>query len=207
MSQVLAFKAGQANALFGIDAAVAAQLRDAGYPLLSAPGNVNAMSFDTKNSEIFSKRQVREAIEYAIDKEAICTGAGQGVYVPAYQFFATDSSNYNKALAPRKYNPAKAKQLLKEAGYPNGFSFTCFIISGSWKDGFVAAQSYLDKVGIKMEINYVNVSAFSLIRGEGKIEKGAAAGGTSPSRRCWSGTGRTSSPGSCGRPARQCCGN
>ena len=43
----------------------------------------------------------------------------------------------------------------------------------------VAMQSYLDKVGIKMEINYVNVSAYNLIRGGGQIEKGAAAYQTS----------------------------
>ena len=45
----------------------------------------------------------------------------------------------------------------------------------TWKDGLVAIQSYLDKVGIKMEINYLNVSAYNLIRAGGKIEKGAAA--------------------------------
>ena len=92
-----------------------------------------------------------------------------------YQIISSNHPDYNQACPPRKYDPAKAKKLLAEAGYPNGFSFKVFILDTIWKDGWVAVQSYLDKVGIKMEINYVNVSAFNLIRAGGKIEKGAAA--------------------------------
>ena len=97
-----------------------------------------------------------------------------------YQIIPSNSPDYNPACPPRKYDPAKAKKLLAEAGYPNGFSFKIFILDTAWKDGWVAVQSYLDKVGIKMEINYVNVSAFNLIRAGGKIEKGAAAYQTTP---------------------------
>ena len=140
-----------------------------------APGALVSMNFDIKNSEYFSKPKVREAIEYAIDKEAICNGPGQGLYVPMYQMVSSTSPDYNKALKPRKYDPAMAKKLLAEAGYPKGFSFKVFVLDTQWRDGWVATQSYLDKVGIKMEINYVNVSAFNLIRSGGKIEKGAAA--------------------------------
>jgi peptide/nickel transport system substrate-binding protein len=83
--------------------------------------------------------------------------------------------DYNKALTPRKYDPAKAKKLLAEAGYPNGFSFKFMMLDSSWRDGLVAVQSYLAAVGIKMEINYLNVASYNLIRSGGKIEKGAAS--------------------------------
>jgi peptide/nickel transport system substrate-binding protein len=175
MTQMLALKAGQINTLYDATATAAAQLRDEGYPLKAAPGNLYALTFDTKNSEIFSKRQVREAIEYAIDKEGICSGPGQGLCTPVYQLIANTSPDYNKACPPRKYDPAKAKKLLAEAGYPNGFSFKFFIVDTVPKDGFVAIQSYLNAVGIKMDINYLNVSVFNLIRAGGKIEKGASA--------------------------------
>jgi peptide/nickel transport system substrate-binding protein len=174
MTQMLTLKAGQANAIYSAQEAVV-QLRDEGYPVQMAPASLIAVNFDTKNSELFSKPKVRQAIEYAIDKEAICKGPGQGLYTPAYQIVSSASPDYNPACPPRKYDPAKAKKLLAEAGYPNGFGFKMFALDSVWKDGWVAMQSYLDKVGIKMEINYVNVSAFSLIRGGGKIEKGAAA--------------------------------
>jgi peptide/nickel transport system substrate-binding protein len=179
MTQMITLKAGQAHAIYDALAS-AAQLRDEGYPLQIAPGGLQGINFDIKNSETFSKPQVRQAIEYAIDKEAICSGPGQGLYTPVYQIISSASPDYNPACPPRKYDPAKAKKLLAEAGYPTGFSFKAFILDSAWKDGWVAVQSYLDKVGIKMEINYVNVSAFNLIRGGGKIEKDAAAYHTNP---------------------------
>jgi peptide/nickel transport system substrate-binding protein len=174
MTQMLSLKAGQAHALYDFQVGTA-QLRDAGYLLQMAPGSLITMNFDIKNSEYFSKPKVRQAIEYAIDKEAICTGPGQGFYKPMYQFVSSTSPDYNPACPPRNYDPAKAKMLLAEAGYPNGFSFKVFVLDSQWRDGWVAVQSYLDRVGIKMDINYVNVSAYNLIRGSGKIEKGAAA--------------------------------
>jgi ABC-type transport system substrate-binding protein len=174
MTQMITLKAGQAHAIYNAQT-IAIQLRDEGYPLQMAPGSLMGMNFDSKNSEIFSKRQVREAIEYAVDKEAICSGPGEGLYTPLYQIVPSTSPDYNKACPPRKYDPAKAKKLLAESGYPNGFSFKFFILDTTWKDGFVAIQNYLNAVGIKMEINYLNVSAFNLIRAGGKIEKGAAA--------------------------------
>jgi peptide/nickel transport system substrate-binding protein len=174
MTQMITFKAGQANAIYAAgDYAI--QLRDEGYPMQMGFGAAQALNFDIKNSEYFSKLKVRQAVEYAIDKEAICNGPGEGIYKPFYQIVSSESPDYNKACPPRKYDPAKAKKLLAEAGYPNGFSFKAFILDSAWKDGYVAIQSYLAQVGIKMEINYVNVSAFNLIRSGGKIEKGAAA--------------------------------
>jgi peptide/nickel transport system substrate-binding protein len=178
MTQMMTFKAGQANAIFDAVPTTAAQLRDAGYTLHIAPGALYTLSFDSKNSEILSKPKVRQAIEYAVDKEAICDGPGVGLYKPIYQIVVSDSADYNKSCPPRKYNPEIAKKLLAEAGYPNGFSFKGFFQDNTWKDGVVAVQSYLDKVGIKMEINYVNSAAYSNIRALGKIEKGAAAQAT-----------------------------
>jgi peptide/nickel transport system substrate-binding protein len=174
MTQMITMKAGQANAIYGAQSA-AAQLRDQGYPVLIAPGSFNFLNFDTKNSEIFSKPKVRQAIEYAIDKEAICNGPGEGLYKPMYQIISSSSPDYNPACPSRKYDPAKAKKLLAEAGYPNGFSFKLFVQDVTWRDGNVAMQSYLNKVGIKMEIIYLNTSAFNVIKSGGKIEKGAAA--------------------------------
>jgi peptide/nickel transport system substrate-binding protein len=174
MTQVLTFKAGQANAVYAAPSTTAAQLQDEGYTLLGSPGNLAALGFDARNSEYFSKRQVREAIEYAIDKEAICSGPGQGMFTPAYQIVSSAHPDYNKSVTPRKYDPAKAKKLLAEAGYPNGFSFKAFFMDTIWKDGLVAVQSYMAAVGINMEINYLTSSGIAPIRAKGIIEKGAA---------------------------------
>jgi peptide/nickel transport system substrate-binding protein len=178
MTQMMTFQAGQANAIYDAVPTTAAQLRDAGYHLEIAPGSVYTLSFDSKNSDIFKNVKVRQAIEYAVDKEAITNGPGLGLYKPIYQVVNSNSRDYNKSCPPRKYDPAMAKKLLTEAGYPSGFSFKGYFQDNTWKDGVVAVQSYLDKVGIKMEINYVNSAAYSQIRALGKIEKGAAAQAT-----------------------------
>ncbi len=178
MTQMMTFKAGQANAIYDAVPTTAAQLRDAGYTLQIAPGALYTLSFDSKNSKIFAKAKVRQAIEYAVDKEAICNGPGLGLYKPIYQIVTSNSPDYNQSCTPRKYDPEMAKKLLAEAGYPTGFSFKGFFQDNTWKDGVVAVQSYLDKVGIKMEINYINSAAYSNIRALGKIEKGAAAQAT-----------------------------
>jgi peptide/nickel transport system substrate-binding protein len=174
ITQALTLKAGQAHAIYSAQQVVA-ELRDQGYPLQAGNGGFLGLCFDTRNSEIFSKLKVREAIEYAIDKELICSGPGQGLYAPMYQIVPSTSPDYNPTCPPRKYNPAKAKQLLAEAGYPNGFSFKMFYLDSAWKDGIVAVQNYLAQVGIKMEVNYVNNAGYNLIRAGGKIEKGAAS--------------------------------
>jgi len=174
MTQMMSFKAGQVNAIYEADATATVQLRGEGYPVMSAPGSLIGINFDTKNSKIFSKPQVRQAIEYAIDKEAVCSGPGQGLYTPVYQILPNTSPDYNPACPPRKYDPARAKKLLAEAGYPNGFSFKMFILDSVWRDGWVAIQNYLDAVGIKMDVNYVSVSAYNLMRMGGKIEQGGA---------------------------------
>jgi peptide/nickel transport system substrate-binding protein len=178
MAQMMTFKAGQANAIYDAVPTTAAQLRDAGYPLHIVAGSMWVLTFDSRNSEIFAKAKVRQAIEYAVDKEAICAGPGVGLYKPAYQIVPGDSPYYNKSCPPRRYDPKKAKKLLAEAGYPNGFSFKGFFQDTTWKDGVVAVQSYLDAVGIKMEIVYVNAAAYSQIRALGKLDKGAATHAT-----------------------------
>jgi peptide/nickel transport system substrate-binding protein len=180
MMQTITLKSGQANAIYGAQESVI-QLRTEGYPVqIARTGSFVALNFDTRNSEYFSKRKVREAIEYAIDREAICAGPAQGIYKPMYQAVQSDSPDYNRACPPRKYDPVKAKKLLAEAGHPNGFSFKVFVVDTTWRDGWVAMQKYLDEIGIKMEINYVNISIYNMIRATGKIEKGQAAYHTYP---------------------------
>jgi peptide/nickel transport system substrate-binding protein len=87
----------------------------------------------------------------------------------------TSSPSYNQTSPPRKYDPQKAKDLLREAGYPDGFSFKATFLDSYWRDGIVALQAYLAKVGINMDISLVNASAYNKIRLQGQIEPGTAA--------------------------------
>ena len=68
----------------------------------------------------FDNPKVREAIDYAINKEALAKVAFNGYATPA-DGVVPEGVEYAVKLGPWPYDVAKAKQLLTEAGYPNGF--------------------------------------------------------------------------------------
>ncbi len=169
MTQVMSLKSGEINFIWDAAPASAVQLRDAGYTVKVLPGTIQSMGFDTANpNSIWADPRIREAVEYAVNKEDICSGPGLGLYQPVYQIALTGSPDYNDSLTPRKYDVAKAKQLLKDAGKPDGFEFTFFLNQNEWKDGFTAVQSYLAKVGIKMTIELVAPAAYESNYRQGK---------------------------------------
>ena len=71
----------------------------------------------------FDNPKVREAIGYAVNKEALAKVAFSGFAFPA-QGFVPQGIQYAVKMDPIPYNPQKARDLLKEAGYPNGFETT-----------------------------------------------------------------------------------
>ena len=76
----------------------------------------------TPSVEMIPEVKVREALSYAIDREAICKDLLNGTAVPAKTFLPDGLIGYNESAPAFEYNPEKAKQLLAEAGYPNGYT-------------------------------------------------------------------------------------
>jgi peptide/nickel transport system substrate-binding protein len=113
------------------------------------PDSVNADS-------PWANQQVREAVEYAIDRESIAQAFGYSFWKSPYQIPGRATIAYNPDFTlGRKFNPEKAKQLLAEAGYPNGFKTTLIIQPlGVNKDIPLAIQGDLSKVGIEVELDY-----------------------------------------------------
>ncbi|MDO5532448.1 glutathione ABC transporter substrate-binding protein GsiB [Sutterella sp.] len=71
----------------------------------------------------FQDVRVRQALNYAINKEALVKVAFAGYADPATGVAPMDV-DYAEKLGPWPYDPKKARELLKEAGYPNGFETT-----------------------------------------------------------------------------------
>lgn len=80
------------------------------------------VSFNTF-AKPFDNPKVREALNYAVNKNALIKVAFNGYAVPA-EGVLPQGIEYNIKLGPWPYNPQKARDLLKEAGYPNGFETT-----------------------------------------------------------------------------------
>ncbi len=103
-------------------------------------------------SPTFKDIRVRQALNYAVDKEAFVNIVYAGLAVPSKSVFPKAIETFKEQPA-YTYNIAKAKQLLKEAGYPNGFSLDIWTgnTSISLKSGEFLQQQ-LAQIGVKANI-------------------------------------------------------
>ena len=128
-----------------------------------------AMVPDSANADSpWSKKEVREAVEYAIDREGLAKAFGYGYLQPLYQVPSRGSAAYNPDFSlGRKYDVNRSKQLLAQAGYENGFETTLITHPGIDKDVAVALQAYLDKVGVKVTLDYPQIGKWVSYMGPG----------------------------------------
>lgn len=104
--------------------------------------------------EAFKDARVRLAINYAINQKGIVKKIMKGFATPAAQFSPKGYLGHNEALQPR-YNIKKAKQLMKDAGYENGFTVTMMAPNNRYVNDAKIAQaaaSMLAKINIKVDL-------------------------------------------------------
>ena len=101
----------------------------------------------------YDNPKVREAIGYAINKEALSKVAFGGFAVPA-EGFVPQGIQYAVKMDPIRYDPKKARELLKEAGYPSGFESTLWGGYNNTTSQKVLqfVQQQLAQVGIKVQV-------------------------------------------------------
>ncbi len=107
--------------------------------------------------------RVRRAISLAIDRKALVHGIHFGLATPATSFFPHDHWARNKTMAPREYNPEKAKALLAEAGYKDGLILNQGIVVDFFGLTNIGEpiRGMLAKVGIKWESQVLTMGAAS----------------------------------------------
>jgi len=101
---------------------LAAMKQDKSIYLMQEPGlNVGYLAFNTEKKPLDNVK-VRQALTMAVNKKAIIDAVYQGAGQAAKNLIPPTMWSYNKDVADYPYDPAKAKELLKEAGLPNGFT-------------------------------------------------------------------------------------
>ena len=142
------------------------------YPQLKGDPNIGisvTKSYDAMEIELrqntgpFANEKVRAALEYAVNRPAVNNVIFDGLGAPAYQPVPTWSPGYSKALGiSDAYNPAKAKAMLKAAGFPKGVSFSLIIPSGDATYARAAAllQSEMAAAGFTANLQQIPGSDF-----------------------------------------------
>jgi dipeptide transport system substrate-binding protein len=106
----------------------------------------------------FDDKRVRQALAEAIDLKSLLDAVFQGSGTPTASLVPSALWGHNASLKPRPYDPAHAKALLAEAGYPNGFSTTIWaipVVRAYMPNGRRAAeliQADWAKIGVKADI-------------------------------------------------------
>ena len=112
----------------------------------------------------FDDIRVREAFELAIDKRAISENAHFGFTTPMGGLWFSGSFGHQPAIEVSEYDPERAKALLAEAGYADGFSadvyYGPFVNSPGQREWLEAAASFLREVNIDLKIFEIPTSEF-----------------------------------------------
>lgn len=158
------FRSGQFNAVFNIDPTTAAQYESTGGIIHKSKGGDQFLFNLPKNLNlVWNDVRVREAISLSIDRDAINTI----VYSDPGTWVGNDTpmSGVNREFLPREkpYDPDRAKQLLAEAGHPNGLDLPAIVFCPSFPEEprvMAVVTESLKKAGINVEIREMPTDGF-----------------------------------------------
>lgn len=162
--RALLLKEGTVDVAEGLTTEELNELRGAsGVKVISAPSRDQyEMGMNNKMAP-FNNRLVRQALSYAVPYQSIIKGAFAGRAVLPQGAIPVNGEMFNASTWPYTYDVAKAKALLKQAGYPHGFSFTLDITSGDAvsQELAVSLQSAFKSIGVQMTINTQTAAVFA----------------------------------------------
>jgi peptide/nickel transport system substrate-binding protein len=168
---VTALRAGDLDVFWAVPSTTAAQIAGGSDPnlkIIQPNGGIGQSPFWNvdNNSAPFNNVKARQALAYAIDREAILKVAysGQGSVRPTNDFISPDSPWYASGLTDYSYNLDKAKKLFAEAGVTSGSTLTWWGVSNQYPEmnasGQILQQS-LKKIGITLKIENKEIGTWA----------------------------------------------
>jgi len=145
-------------------------LGSASIPTLQGDSNIEVIETNVNQTQTLwfncddgplADQRVRYALEYAIDKEAVGKTVFMGYGHAADSIFNSESDQYRAPKDPRTYNPEKAKELLAEAGYADGFTINlaCYE-STDFANLLQSVAYYWEQIGVIANIQVMEKGSF-----------------------------------------------
>jgi len=166
LTRVAAFKTGAVDWIDAVPPSMVEEFRNMpGVKTVSVvTGNNLFIDFNTQQpNSPFRDPRVRQAAAHAIDMDAIIKTVlfGQG---ERYAEVGKGEAGYDPELQPYSYDPQKARELLRQAGHPNGFDIPCYNLTTP-REPYVkemgeAVFAYLTAAGIRCRVNGLEYGAW-----------------------------------------------
>jgi peptide/nickel transport system substrate-binding protein len=155
-------------------------LRKQGYGVVNAPKAATmGLALVTDQGGPLDKPEVRQALNYAVNKETIVTNLYKGLSRPGV-WAAQGAHGYSSDRRAFPYDLAKARQLLAGAGYPNGFDMTAEVVVGQFPadaEIYQAMAADLRNVGVKVELRTIDFNTQWLPKLTGRAKWAGSAFG------------------------------
>lgn len=167
-----AIQGGQVNAANTFDNTTLDQIEAAGFTVNPLELNWEGIIIGDRDGTItpaLKSPLVRQAINYAFDRDALLKAFASGYGTVTEQIFPTTSPSYDESLdSTYSYDPAKAKALLAQAGYPDGFTVTMPSAAAFGASNFALLQQQLADIGITVKYEELQVNDYitALISGK-----------------------------------------
>ena len=107
--------------------------------------------------------RVRQALSHAINRQALSQRIMEGLAVPASNIVAPGIMGYNAKLKPDAFDVERARKLLAEAGYPNGFAITMHGPKGGYINDEKVVQAtaqFLSRIGVQAKVETLPLSVY-----------------------------------------------
>lgn len=168
-TQVAALRTGKLDILSGIDWMHTETLNDLNLqkaPIPLGGGTEGGIGVTWRNDlKPFNDIRVRKALDMSIDRKAIAQslyhgltdGNPVGLITPGYKGYCYAYEDWPQSLKDEyAYNPAKAKELLTEAGYPDGFKTDCLNVTPYTDEMLQVFKDYFKDIGVDIEITVMD---------------------------------------------------
>ena len=155
-SRVAALRSGGVQAIQNVPIDQVDLLKKEGFQIRHAiAGRTMMLMLRAQTDTPIKDRNVRQALSHAVDSDAIFTNLVKGFGALANgQPIGPDGFGHNPTLRAYKHDPARAKELLAKAGYPNGFTVTMDATNGVYvadRDTAQSAQAYFAAIGVTLK--------------------------------------------------------